>query len=42
LLPETVIIPSPNPITAFGIEAILIVIIIGCEVAGFYYLRSGH
>jgi hypothetical protein len=39
-LPETVIVPTPNPLTALSIQGILIFAIILFEAAGFYYLTK--
>ena len=38
--PETVIISTPNPITAEGIQGLLIMIMIVFEIVGFYYLMK--
>jgi|GEM_PF-4796290 len=35
--PETVIVSTPNPLTAEGIQGLLILIMILVEVVGFYY-----
>lgn len=40
-LPETVIIATPNPLTALSIQGILIFSIILLEAVGFYYLTKG-
>jgi hypothetical protein len=37
-LPETIIIPTPGPITAEGMQGLLIILITMFEIAGFYYL----
>lgn len=36
-LPETIIVRTPNPITAEGMQNLLAMIIIILEIVGFYY-----
>lgn len=40
-LPQTVILSTPNPLTAEGIQALLLFIIILFEIFGFYYWMRG-
>lgn len=39
-LPDIIILPTPNPLTAEAVQYLLAMIIIVLEIFGFYYLKE--